>query len=208
MKVFTKDLTPFYVGLFYADYQNVIAGIKNPKQLSIKRIENSFSNNFVQKHHYLHRKLYIARNVSYGIFASDYCVGVCMFGYPVWIKYPGIVPPLDIKESPELLRLCTMAGLPRNTESYFVAKCLKLLTSDWDSEVGMTPKCVTSFCDEAMGFNGSLYKALNFDFLRRTAGRPSNPGQAHGKWKKNTFAQAAVKAMYVFWYDRKPKGET
>ena len=196
---FVKDNIPFNVGLFKEDYIFAVTKIKTPKQLIIRQIKHSFANDFVFEHHYLHRRLYIARNVSYGLFASDFCVGVCMFGFPVWREYPGIVPPLDVKETPELLRLCTMSGLPKNTESFFVAKCMRAMKTDWQKETGVIPKVITSFCDEAMGFSGALYKALNFKFHRRTMGRPSNPGGSHGKWQKNNHQQDAAKAMYVFY---------
>lgn len=199
---FIKDKIPFYVGLFWSEFESKVGQAKSPKEFIIKKVEHSFANDFVQAHHYLHRKLYIARNVSYGLFYHDWCVGVCIFGYPVWHEYPGIVPPNDIAESPELLRLATMGGLPKNTESYFVGKCLKNLKEDWVNETGRKPKCVTSFCDEAMGFDGALYKALNFQFHRRTKGRPSNPGGAHGKWGRNEYKQDAIKVLYVFWFSR------
>jgi hypothetical protein len=199
---FVKDSIPYYVGLFTNDYEKTISEVKSPKSFTINKISHSMANSFVFEHHYLHRRLYIARNVSYGLFAKDFCVGVCMFGYPVWREYPELVPPLSVNETPELLRLCTMKGLPKNTESYFTSRCMKKMLNDWEKETGTKPKCITSFCDNAMGFSGALYKSLNFSFLRTTKGRSSNPCGTHGKWQKNSQKQDSEKTMYVYYFNR------
>ena len=138
-----KDKIPFYVGMFTDDYINTINNI-TLNDFTITTVPHSFANEFVVKHHYLHRQLYIARNVSYGLYAKSYCVGICMFGYPVWTTYPKIVPPYKSAECPELLRLCTMDGLPKNTESWFVARRTKMLKEDRGKETGERPKCITS----------------------------------------------------------------
>lgn len=203
-----KDRVPYYVGMLEAEYVADMSTVSSPMEMSVGTIHHSLANDFVARHHYLHRKLYIARNVSYGLYARQWLVGVCMVGYPVWLTYPGLVPPLRVEECPELLRLATMDGLPKNTESWFVSRCLRhMRQEDWIREVGTLPMVVTSFCDEALGFDGALYKALNFTLVRRTDGRPSNPGGSHGKWGGNTASQHAVKALYVYWYDRHHRNE-
>jgi hypothetical protein len=198
-----KQSTPFNVGMFSEEYHHAVSKVHSPKEFSVRTVSHSFANSYVKHSHYLKRKLYIARNVSYGLFCEDYCVGVCMFGFPVWREYPNLVPPLLPQECPELLRLCTMSNLPKNSESWFVGKCLRLLKKDWKSESGQTPVCVTSLCDNALGFSGALYKACNFRFFRKTSGRPSNPGGAHGKWGGNNDTSKAEKTMWVYWYNKK-----
>lgn len=198
-KIFVKSEIPFDAGLFEFDFLQKKDLLKDVNQFHVKKISNTYANNFVFVHHYLKRKIYIAKNVSYGIHFNDYCFGVCMFGYPVWKEYPGLVPPMLNAEVPELIRLCTLANLPKNTESFFISKCLKMLKNDWELETGVKPKCVTSLCDLAFGFNGSIYKATNFELFKMTKGRATNPGGSHGKWKKNNFSQNAKKAMYVKW---------
>ena len=201
-RVYVKTTTPFYVGLFDSEFHMILDSITSPKALSVKQVTHSFANTFVLHHHYLKRKIYIARNVSYGLFMQDWCVGVCMFGFPVWTTFPGLVPPLDPAECPELIRLCTVGNLPRNSESYFVGKCLKLLHQAWKIETDVAPKCVVSLCDESMGFNGSIYKATNFALFTKTKGRAANPGGSHGRWGKNSDIQDSVKAVYLYWYKR------
>ena len=194
-----KDEIPYNVGMFIEEYRNAVRGLDSPKELVVCRMNNNDANEFVFHHHYLHRKIYIARNVSYGLFMKNgQCVGVSMFGYPVWREYPGLVPPHKVDECPELIRLCTMDRLPANTESWFLSQCIKRISNDWEKETGFRPKFITSFCDEAFGFNGAIYRATNFELVRRTKGRPTNPGKAHGKWGDNDYQQEALKAFYVY----------
>jgi hypothetical protein len=200
-----KDRLPFDVGFFADALLDSIVLLKSPKELSIKRVSHGYANNFVLNHHYLKRKIYIARNVSYGLFLAEQCVGVAMFGFPVWTTYPNLSPPLQVSECPELVRLCTIDGLPKNTSSYFLSGVIKLMHSDWKEECGSVPKCITSFCDTAFGFSGGIYRATNFTKFRETDGRATNPGKSHGKWKKNTHEQKAKKIFYVYYYDRKIK---
>lgn len=194
---------PYYVGFDSLEYHNAVDQVKTPRQLTVKRIEHTTANNFVLHHHYLHRKIYIARNVSYGIYAYGYLVGVCMFGFPVWTTYPGLCPPYNPAQCPELIRLSTVSNLPKNTESYFISRCIKMLANDWRDETGQKPEIITSFCDNALGFDGAIYRATNFTLYRVTNGRPSNPGSKHGKWGGNTDQQDAQKTLYVYFYDRK-----
>lgn len=198
-----KDKIPFDVDMFINEYLDIVRNLKSPKEFTIRQVSHSYANNFILHHHYLKRKIYIARNVSYGLYASIYCVGIAMFGYPVWQEYPQLCPPYKVSECPELIRLCTMEGLPKNTESYFLSKTIDLMRRDWQKETGVIPICITSFCDLAFGFSGAIYKATNFIFYRITEGRPTNPGKAHGKWGINNYKQKAQKAFYVYFYNRK-----
>jgi hypothetical protein len=184
--------------LFPDEYRAEVESIKTPRELTVQRVGNVFANEWCLRHHYLKRRLYIAKNVSYGIFKNGFCFGVVVFGYPVWTQYKGIVPPHHPGEVPELLRLSTVSGLPRNTESFFCAKSFRMLVSDWKSESGFAPKLITSLCDLSQGFNGSLYRALNFkEHSRGKIGRPSNPGGKHGKWGGNDDKSKVEKIMFV-----------
>ena len=200
MSVFEKEAVCFDSLLFSGQYLEIKKGLKTPKDFEIRVAENSFANDFVFHHHYLKRRLYIARNVNYGLFKDGFCFGVVMYGFPVWKVYPGLVPPMEPAECPELLRLCTMDGLPKNTESFLIGRSLRLLKKDWKEETGTAPKCVTSFCDLGIGFNGALYKATNFKLIRETAGRSANPGKPHGKWGKNEGEEKQLKQMWAYYF--------
>jgi hypothetical protein len=203
---FVKTDLPWCYSLFEKEYAECIGSLKSPKSLEVRRVENSFANEWVLRHHYLKRKVYIARNVSYGIFSGDFCFGVIIFGYPVWTTYKGIVPPFSPGEVPELLRLSTVRGLPKNTESFFCSQSFKKMKVDWKTETGYNLKVITSLCDLQQGFNGALYKALNFvEHSRGKIGRPSNPGGSHGKWRKNDYKEKPEKIMFVLRFVKENK---
>jgi len=193
-----KSDIPYNVGIFADEYFHELNKINSPTKLRVKPVNNNTANEFVLHHHYLKRKIYIARNCSYGIFLPyGQCVGVTMFGFPVWTEYKFLVPPNKAAECPELIRLCTVSGLPKNTESYFLARCFEMFYYDWFRETGCYPKYITSFCDIGYRFNGSIYKATNFVLFGKTSGRPTNPGKSHGKWGVNKFEQQAEKLFYL-----------
>lgn len=192
-----KDSAPFDAGLFSPEVEALIKSLKSIDGLDVSPCLNAYANEFVKAHHYLKRKLYIAKNLSYSLSVQGHIVGVAMFGYPVWHKYPKLVPPYKNGEVVELLRLCTLNGLPKNTESWFLSRCFKAVRQDWINLTHITPCFISSFCDTAFGFDGALYKALNFHSFRATTGRATNPGETHGKWKKNTHEQKAEKIFYL-----------
>lgn len=64
----------------------------------------------------------------------------------------------------ELRRLCCIDETPKNTESYFISRCLKWL------EQNTHIKCVVSYADEEHGHSGIIYKASNFEYFGFKAG--------------------------------------
>ena len=57
----------------------------------------------------------------------------------------------------ELRRLCCIDKTPKNTESYFIGKALRLLSKDWKGSI------VVSYADAEYGHEGTIYKASNFE---------------------------------------------
>lgn len=58
----------------------------------------------------------------------------------------------------ELRRLACVDNTPKNTESYFIGKALKLLQSEWGGNI------VVSYADYEYGHTGIIYKAANFEY--------------------------------------------
>lgn len=56
----------------------------------------------------------------------------------------------------ELRRLCCVDDTPRNAESFFIGKSLRLLKKLWGGRV------VVSYADKEYGHSGIIYKASNF----------------------------------------------
>jgi len=70
----------------------------------------------------------------------------------------------DEKQVIELRRLCCVDDTPKNTESYFISRALKLLKKNWQGAV------VVSYSDKEFGHNGTIYKASNFKLLGEQKG--------------------------------------
>jgi len=60
----------------------------------------------------------------------------------------------------ELRRLCCIDGTPKNAESFFISKSLKLLSRDWNKN-----GIVVSYSDKEYGHHGTIYKASNFEYI-------------------------------------------
>lgn len=107
----------------------------------------------VVAHHYMHRRPPIS--YAFGLFDnSDNIMGCITFGIPasrhMLIGACRSAPEVVI----ELNRLWCSDDMPRNTESWFVARALKLLP----------PKIVLSYADTAAGHVGYIYRAANFHY--------------------------------------------
>ena len=63
----------------------------------------------------------------------------------------------------ELHRLHILDVTPKNTESWFISKCLKLLKKEKPHI-----KAVVSFADSTEGHNGVIYQACNFFYYGKT----------------------------------------
>jgi hypothetical protein len=89
-------------------------------------------------------------------------VGAMLFGKlgmaNVWKKY-------GKKESDviELNRLCCIDNTPKNTESYFIGRCIKWLKKNTDV------KKIVSYADPEYNHIGTIYKATNFRLVGMTS---------------------------------------
>lgn len=92
---------------------------------------------------------------SYGLYTSENkLVGVCAFGPPPRVMNDGecVFNSYRVKTL-ELNRLIVNDELEKNSLSYFVSHCLKVLPK---------PCCVVSYADFAFGHNGYIYQATNW----------------------------------------------
>jgi hypothetical protein len=108
------------------------------------------------QHHYLHRKPPISW--AFGLFDNHRVVGACTFGVPASNHMRRGVCPSNPSCVLELNRLWVDDGQPRNTESWFVARCLAELPA----------LIVVSYADSAHGHSGYVYRASNFYFAGMT----------------------------------------
>lgn len=125
-------------------------GIK--ERFSVRSIDNFQCKEWLLYKHYAKRIPSI--EYSFGIYDTDLLVGICTFGCPPRVMNDGecIFKEYRVKTL-ELNRLVINEGLKKNTLSFFVASCLKMLTK---------PCCVVSYADFTFGHNGYIYQATNW----------------------------------------------
>lgn len=121
-------------------------------KLSVKLIQSRTASQVVVANHYLHRRPPIS--FAYGLYVGGDLVGVCTFGIPPSRHLQLSACPSLPNKVIELNRLWVNDNMARNTESWFVSRCLKLLP----------PMIVVSYADTAAGHVGYIYRALNFRY--------------------------------------------
>lgn len=91
---------------------------------------------------------------SFGLYDDNVLVGVCTFGSPPRVMNNGecVFNNYTVKTL-ELNRLCVNDGLEKNSLSFFVSKCLRLLPK---------PCCIVSYADFTFGHTGYIYQATNW----------------------------------------------
>jgi len=71
----------------------------------------------------------------------------------------------NIENVIELRRLCCIDVTPKNAESFFISKSLKMLSRDWNKD-----GIVVSYSDMEYGHSGVIYRAANFECLGQSSG--------------------------------------
>ena len=147
----------------------------------IEKIPCKVAKEYIKKHHYTHG-CHNAPSPCYGLFDNGMLIGVIAFATPCSENVRSSVFGAGMKDAViELHRLHIMDVTPKNTESWFISRCLKRLKTDKPQI-----RAVISFSDSTEGHNGTIYKATNFysigttgkaTFYRDSNGRLRHPRQ-------------------------------
>jgi hypothetical protein len=162
-------------------------------KIHVAQIDNALANEIVEREHYLHRKIYLGRNISYGVTYDDIDgLGVLMFGYPVFHTKKYLVGPEEPLRNGELVELCRVwlpDAFPSNSETAAIGKAIKFLRKDWpelhnDGERRWlpVPRAIISLADTEFTHQGTIYLAANFKYLGWVHGRKAVPGHGQGRW--------------------------
>ena len=128
--------------------------------------------------HYLRRRPPIS--FAFGLFDQDALVGVVTFGVPASRHMVVGACPSNPELVLELNRLWVDDIAPRNTETWFLAKCLSLLP----------PRIILSYADTSVGHVGYIYRAANFNYSGWTDMERKTPRfdyVAKGKHSRDAF---------------------
>ena len=123
---------------------------------TIERIQTKIAKEYIHKNHYSHGS-HNRPSPCYGLFDGENLIGVCMFATPCSENVRASLWGKDnVDHVTELHRLHILDCTPKNTESWFISRCLKLLKTSKPIIWG-----VLSFSDTTVGHTGVIYKATN-----------------------------------------------
>jgi len=119
---------------------------------------------FIVQHHYSRGSAY-RPSPCYGLFDGDNLIGCLMIAVPCSERVRASVFGIEYKNHvKELHRLAIIDDTPKNTESWFISRCLKLLRED-DERLW----ALVSFADPTQGHEGVIYKASNAYYYGRSS---------------------------------------
>ena len=134
---------------------------KKLSDFSVRPISYGTAMDSVIKNHYLHRKcscveafgLFDGEKTSYDFFDTGNLVGVIVFGKPSsFTLCNGICGKDESKNVIEFNRMWVSENMPKNTESFFIGKAIKMCSFD----------IIVSFADIEQGHTGYIYQATNW----------------------------------------------
>jgi len=165
------------------------------RNLEVKKVSYEDTKPFLLGIHYAKRMPSIS--YAYGLVHEENLVGICSFGSPASPSLcKGICGEENKKKVIELNRLVIFEGLPKNTASYFIAKCIKLLPK---------PLIIVSYADSEMNHIGYIYQASNFLFTGITKKRTDisagfGKHSRHHKGVKTERVTRSSKYRYVLFH--------
>lgn len=121
----------------------------------VKPIDYQDCKEWFLKKHYAHRIPPI--DYCFGLYDMENLIGVCSFGTPLSSMLRDSIPSFKLYE---LNRLVVNEGLPKNSLSYFVSSCIKLMPK---------PCVLVSYADTSQNHHGYIYQATNWIYTGLSA---------------------------------------
>lgn len=146
--------------------------------LTVRPITSREAAALVVREHYLHRAPPIS--FAFGLFTADLLVGVVTYGVPASHHLMKSACPGTPANVLELNRLWVCDSMPRNTESWFLPRSLKMLP----------PRIIVSYADTSKGHVGYVYRASNFFYAGWTDMERKTPRYDYvvpGKHSRDAF---------------------
>lgn len=133
----------------------------------IRTIDHKLCHEFCRVWHY--SKSCPPGKLYFGLYEGDDLRGVIFYGVPA-MRFQSSCYDVDI----ELRRLCCIDDTPKNTESYFIGRTLRIL-----KKLGY--RRVLSLADPTFGHVGTIYRASNFTYMGLERGGGSRDIYIDGK---------------------------
>lgn len=161
--------------------------------MRVEDIPSKLAREVVEREHYMHRKPVVSR--AFGLYEENELTGVCVFGTPASRHLQVGVLPGDPGRVTELNRLWVADRMPKNTESWFVPRCLRQLPS----------LVVVSYADTAQGHLGYVYRALNFRYAGWTDMDRKTPRYDYVPLQEGAHSRESFRSGYKERVRRRPK---
>lgn len=133
------------------------------KEFKVIECDRNFIKDFIETYHYSKSINGCITDYCYALLNGDILIGALFYGRLAmanqWKRFAD-----NPKEVIELRRLVCIDDTPKNTESFFIAKTLKLLKKSWNGSI------VVSYADLEYNHVGTVYKASNFSYLGLSKG--------------------------------------
>jgi hypothetical protein len=181
-----------------------LKNMKSPKECLVKRLPSSTARRYIIKHHYSHGCNSVP-SACYRLFWNGELIGALVFAVSCSENVRASILGTGTEGMvTELHRLHIIDGTPKNTESWFISRCIRSLKTDMP-EI----KIVISFADPMEGHVGMIYQATNAlyygtsgnaTFFVDRCGRVRHPRQSG----KNITSSDAAK---MGWIPTKRKGK-
>ena len=133
------------------------------KSWEVRKVSRKDISSFIEKHHYSGSINGCISDYCYALFDGTKMKGAMFFGRMAMANQFKRFSENE-SEVIELRRLCCIDNTPKNTESYFIGKALRMLKKEWPGSV------VVSYADKEYGHTGVIYKASNFDMIGEIPG--------------------------------------
>lgn len=163
----------------------------SPLQLKVKECKFSDIRDIFEKYHY--KSSHMGGGISWCL-AAQYqgrnLAGIVIGKARHDKKYSAVM------KCVELRRMACIDELPKNTESWFLGKCIWWLKMNTDIER------VISYSDKSVGHKGTIYKAANFSLIGETA--PSK----HIFWKGRRYHPRSMTIDRPYSYEMRKGLET
>lgn len=162
----------------------------------VEAIDSRAAAELVIAEHYLHRRPPIS--FAFALKQESKILGVCTFGTPPSRHLQMSACPSDPSKVIELNRLWVDDACPKNTETWFVSRCLAL----------MPPRIVVSYADTREGHVGYIYRAGNWNYSGITDAErktprfdyvPTNGKHSRDAFRSNDFVRVRRQPKHKYW---------
>lgn len=161
--------------------------------LAVLPVSASVARAVAEAEHYMHRKPQVSW--AFGLQDGPALRGICTFGPPASREVQKGACPGDPSKVTEFNRLWVHDDMPRNTESWFVAQCLRELPA----------MIVVSYADTAAGHLGYVYRAMNFRYAGWTDMERRTPRYDYMPHVPGTHTRDAYRNGWSHRVPRRPK---